>query len=64
MKDSHAITGTIGLNAAAIIFLYTCFVPKTEFDKLEHLTEKLTQQIQLQQSKIAVLQAIASKQFE
>lgn len=63
-KNKAMTGGALGLNAAAIIFLYTHFVPRTEYEKLEQRYEKTQQEVVMLRTSVAVLNAIEGKQWE
>lgn len=50
-------TGVVGLNAAALLFLYTNFVPRTEYNRLLQQYDKTTDEVKALQTKVAVQEA-------
>ena len=53
-----------GLSAAAILFLYTNFVPRKEYDRLEARYDKVVETMMVQQASLAVLQSIHAQRYE
>jgi len=51
------IAGGMGLNAAAIIFLYTNFVPRVEYEKLHAAHDKHLDKYELLSQKVVVQEA-------
>ena len=52
---SKANSTAIGLNAAAIIFLYAHFVSVKEYDELEQLTKQIQTQVSQLKNEVEVL---------
>lgn len=58
---THGTRAIIGLNAAAVIFLYTHFVPQKDYDSLKTWVDNVQKSVAQLKVDLAVLQAQAVK---